>query len=64
MVRASADYLENGRLIFGTAVMNYTEMEAKVREATNNEPYDMSPLRLEACVRELTSGIAGAHPRH
>jgi epsin len=21
------------------AVMNYTEMEAKVREATNNEPY-------------------------
>ena len=22
------------------AVMNYTEMEAKVREATNNEPYD------------------------
>lgn len=22
-----------------TAVMNYTEMEAKVREATNNEPW-------------------------
>jgi hypothetical protein len=22
----------------GAAVMNYTEMEAKVREATNNEP--------------------------
>jgi hypothetical protein len=30
------------------AVMNYTEMEAKVREATNNEPYvpNTSALRL------------------
>jgi epsin len=26
----------------GPAVMNYTEMEAKVREATNNEPWGMS----------------------
>jgi hypothetical protein len=25
-----------------TAVMNYTEMEAKVREATNNEPWGAS----------------------
>jgi epsin len=25
-----------------TAVMNYTEMEAKVREATNNEPWGTS----------------------
>jgi hypothetical protein len=24
--------------------MNYTEMEAKVREATNNEPWGMSIL--------------------
>jgi epsin len=24
------------------AVMNYTEMEAKVREATNNEPWGAS----------------------
>lgn len=24
------------------AVMNFTEMEAKVREATNNEPWGMS----------------------
>jgi len=27
------------------AVMNYTEMEAKVREATNNEPYASYDLR-------------------
>jgi hypothetical protein len=27
------------------AVMNYTEMEAKVREATNNEPWGASSTR-------------------
>jgi epsin len=30
--------LLNHRLIYLIAVMNYTEMESKVREATNNEP--------------------------
>lgn len=28
------------------AVMNYTEMEAKVREATNNEPWVCAPKAL------------------
>jgi hypothetical protein len=30
---------------YETAVMNYTEMEAKVREATNNEPWGASSTR-------------------
>lgn len=29
------------------AVMNYTEMEAKVREATNNEPWGASSTQLQ-----------------
>jgi hypothetical protein len=29
---------KEGWLTRGIAVMNYTEMESKVREATNNEP--------------------------
>lgn len=32
------------------AVMNYTEMEAKVREATNNEPWGEPPAEPLACV--------------
>lgn len=31
------------------AVMNYTEMEAKVREATNNEPYAMPMWKYSFC---------------
>jgi epsin len=32
--------VEGGFMLTGApAVMNYTEMEAKVREATNNEPW-------------------------
>ena len=30
-----------------TAVMNYTEMEAKVREATNNEPWGASSTLMQ-----------------
>jgi hypothetical protein len=30
---------------YAIAVMNYTEMEAKVREATNNEPWGASSSR-------------------
>lgn len=29
------------------AVMNYTEMEAKVREATNNEPWGASSTLMQ-----------------
>lgn len=29
------------------AVMNYTEMEAKVREATNNEPWGASSTMMQ-----------------
>ncbi|KAM0278475.1 hypothetical protein ACHAQH_005142 [Verticillium albo-atrum] len=29
------------------AVMNYTEMEAKVREATNNEPWGASSTTMQ-----------------
>lgn len=32
---------------FTTAVMNYTEMEAKVREATNNEPWGASSTMMQ-----------------
>lgn len=35
------------------AVMNYTEMEAKVREATNNEPWGASStyvLSFDLCI--------------
>ena len=32
---------------FFTAVMNYTEMEAKVREATNNEPWGASSTLMQ-----------------
>lgn len=34
------------------AVMNYTEMEAKVREATNNEPWGASSTLMQ----EIASG--------
>jgi hypothetical protein len=34
------------------AVMNYTEMEAKVREATNNEPWGASTSMMQ----EIASG--------
>jgi len=30
-----------------TAVMNYTEMEAKVREATNNDPWGCSTTLMQ-----------------
>ena len=30
-----------------TAVMNYTEMESKVREATNNEPWGASSTMMQ-----------------
>lgn len=30
-----------------TAVMNYTEMESKVREATNNEPWGASSTQMQ-----------------
>lgn len=29
--------------------MNYTEMEAKVREATNNEPWGASSTLMKVC---------------
>jgi epsin len=29
------------------AVMNYTEMESKVREATNNEPWGASSTQMQ-----------------
>jgi hypothetical protein len=32
------------------AVMNYTEMEAKVREATNNEPWGKNGLLTDTCL--------------
>jgi hypothetical protein len=35
----SMTHLLDMNLTVVAAVMNYTEMEAKVREATNNEPY-------------------------
>jgi hypothetical protein len=35
-----------------TAVMNYTEMESKVREATNNEPWGAS----SSMMQEIASG--------
>ena len=39
---------------YAIAVMNYTEMEAKVREATNNEPWGASssrtlPAKISSC---------------
>jgi hypothetical protein len=34
------------------AVMNYTEMESKVREATNNEPWGAS----SSMMQEIASG--------
>ncbi|GKT64285.1 ENTH domain-containing protein [Colletotrichum tofieldiae] len=34
------------------AVMNYTEMEAKVREATNNEPWGAS----SSLMQEIANG--------
>jgi hypothetical protein len=37
---------EGGELTRATAVMNYTEMESKVREATNNEPYVTTKLHI------------------
>ena len=33
--------------LIGLAVMNYTEMEAKVREATNNEPWGASSTLMQ-----------------
>jgi len=45
-----------------TAVMNYTEMEAKVREATNNEPWGKDFLSRCASVRtDLLRGIIDNH---
>jgi len=35
------------RSLQATAVMNYTEMEAKVREATNNEPWGASSTLMQ-----------------
>lgn len=34
-------------LTIDTAVMNFTEMEAKVREATNNEPWGTSSTQMQ-----------------
>jgi len=34
-------------LTYLPAVMNYTEMEAKVREATNNEPWGASTTMMQ-----------------
>lgn len=34
-------------LTYLSAVMNYTEMEAKVREATNNEPWGASSSQMQ-----------------
>lgn len=39
-------------LIKQSAVMNYTEMEAKVREATNNEPWGAS----SSMMQEIANG--------
>jgi epsin len=41
---------------FTIAVMNYTEMEAKVREATNNEPWVCSPYLI---AMPYTKGVDG-----
>lgn len=50
-LKAGVRKVQNGALLLSdvvtaanseTAVMNYTEMEAKVREATNNEPWGAS----------------------
>lgn len=39
------------------AVMNYTEMEAKVREATNNEPWVCDPVYSLACPPFYACGV-------
>lgn len=51
---AIAPLLARDKLIVGNriAVMNYTEMEAKVREATNNEPWGASSTLMQ----EIASG--------
>ncbi len=46
----SCCYLVSLLMIFfflAVAVMNYTEMEAKVREATNNEPWGASSTQMQ-----------------
>lgn len=39
--------LANSTVSFLVAVMNYTEMESKVREATNNEPWGASSTLMQ-----------------
>jgi epsin len=42
-------YARSGRTAYNvdTAVMNYTEMEAKVREATTNDPWGCSTTLMQ-----------------
>ena len=50
MVRESPDDPGQADLVLTescAAVMNYTEMEAKVREATNNEPWGASSTLMQ-----------------
>jgi hypothetical protein len=51
------------QLTCNAAVMNYTEMEAKVREATNNEPYVAIHVTDMAVEYGVDRAAAGAHRR-